>query len=179
MSENYYPPPGFYFSLAVLGSATALSLLTSIDASFQEISGIEAESGAEELVEGGENRFMHRLPKATKYSNLILKRGAVTGDSFLVEWTGLTVGSSLTVPILTQNLLVTLLSESKIPLIAWAFVNAYPVKTQISALNSEENKVLIESMEFSYNYFERLNLGGAASAAVKVASLAARLAAGV
>ena len=40
MSENYYPPPGFYFSLAVLGSATALSLLTSIDASFQEISGI-------------------------------------------------------------------------------------------------------------------------------------------
>ena len=178
MSDPYYPPPGFYFTLTVLGSATALSLLTDTDAAFQEISGIEAQSQAEEVTEGGENRFVHRLPKQSKYSNLVLKRGAVTGDSTLIEWAGLTVGSSLTLPILTQNLLVMLLGENSIPLIAWAFVNAYPIKTQIAGLNAQDNKVLIESMEFSYNYFERLNLGGGLSAAVKVASLVARIAAG-
>ncbi|MEJ1968732.1 MAG: phage tail protein [Rhizomicrobium sp.] len=176
MTDAYYPPPGFHFTLTVLGSATALSLLTGTDAAFQEISGIQATKQSEEVVEGGENRFVHRLPKQTKYSNLVLKRGAVVGDSFLVEWAGLTVGASLCIPVVTQNILVTLLGESGIPLIAWAFVNAYPVKTDIAGLNAMDNKILIESLELSYNYYERVNLGGLASAAVQIASLAARLA---
>jgi len=128
MSEPYYPPPAFRFTVAVLGSATALSLLTSIDASFQEISGIQGEFQTEEVTEGGENRFVHRLPKPAKYPNLVLKRGAVATDSFFAEWVGQTVGSGLSLPILPQNILVTLLDESADPLIAWAFVNASPVK---------------------------------------------------
>lgn len=176
MAEAYYPPPAFYFTVTVLGSATALSLLTDIDASFQEISGIQGEFQIEEVAEGGENRFVHRLPKQGKYPNLVLKRGAVATDSFLAEWVGQTVGSSLSLPILPQNLLVTLLNENGNPLIVWAFVNAYPVKTSVSSLNSQDSKILIETLELSYNYFERLNLGGAASAAVKLAALTARLA---
>jgi phage tail-like protein len=175
MTEAYYPPPAFYFTVAVLGSATALSLLTSIDASFQEISGINAEFQTEDVVEGGENRFVHRLPKQGKYSNLVLKRGAVSKDSFLLEWVGQTVGSGMSLPIVPQNILVTLLDESAIPSIAWAFVNAYPVKSSVTALNSQDSKLLIETLELSYNYFERVNLGGAASAAVKIAALTARL----
>jgi phage tail-like protein len=175
MSDAYYPPPAFYFTVTILGSATALSLLTSIDASFQEISGIEAQFNVEEVAEGGENRFVHRLPKQGKYSNLVLKRGAVYTDSFLSEWFGQTVGSGMSLPILPQNLLVTLLNESSVPLIAWAFVNAYPVKWNMAAMNSQDNKILIETLELSYNYFERLNLGGGVSAAVKVAQLTARL----
>jgi phage tail-like protein len=176
MAEAYYPPPAFYFTVTVLGSATALSLLTDIDASFQEISGIQAKFQTEEVVEGGENRFVHRLPTQAKYPNLVLKRGAVTKDSFLVEWVGQTVGSSLSLPILPQNILVTLLNQSSIPSIAWAFMNAYPVKSSVASLQSQENKILIETLELSYNYFERVNLGGAASAAVKLAALTARLA---
>jgi phage tail-like protein len=178
MSDAYYPPPAFSFTVAVIGSATALSLLTRIDASFQDISGIEAEFLTEEVIEGGENRFVHRLPTHGKYPNLVLKRGAVTRDSFLLEWVGQTVGSGMSLPILPQNMLVTLLNESGTPSIAWAFANAYPIKTSVSSLNSEDNKILIETMELSYNYFERVNLGGAASAAVKVAALTARLAKG-
>lgn len=173
---EYYPPPAFHFTVAVLGSATALSLLTSVDASFQEISGIQAEFQTEEVVEGGENRFVHRLPKQGRYSNLVMKRGAVYTDSFLSEWFGQTVGSGMSLPILPQNLLVTLLNESGVPLIAWAFVNAYPVKWDMAPMNSEDNKILIETLELSYNYFERLNLGGGASAAVKLAQMTARMA---
>ena len=64
MTDEYYPPGAFYFSVQVLGSGTALSVLTGIDASFQEASGIQAEFGVEEVTEGGENRFVHRLPRA-------------------------------------------------------------------------------------------------------------------
>ncbi len=176
MSAPYYPPPAFRFTVAVLGSATALSLLTDIDASFQEISGIQADMQVEEVAEGGENRFVHRLPKHTKYSNLVLKRGAASQASFLIEWFSATIGSTLSLPVVPQNLLVTLLNENGNPLIAWAFINAYPVKTSMAALNSQDSRILIETLELSYNYFERVNLGGAASAVVKLAALTAQFA---
>ncbi len=176
MSDTYYPPSAFYFTVHVLGSGTLFSLLTDIDASFEEVSGIEAEFGIDPVVEGGENRFTHKLPKAAKYQNLVLKRGVVTEDSVLAEWVGQTVGSGMSLPILPQNLLVTLLNESGNPVIVWGFINAYPVKWKTAPMNSLENKVLTESMEFSYNYFERLNLGSGLSAAVKLAQFAARLA---
>ncbi|MBK8251179.1 MAG: phage tail protein [Polyangiaceae bacterium] len=176
MSDTYYPPGAFYFTVTVLGSGTLFSLLTDIDASFQEVSGINAEFGIEPVTEGGENRFIHKLPKATKYQNLVLKRGVVTQDSVLAEWVGQTVGSGMSLPILPQNLLVSLLNESGNPIIVWGFANAYPVKWDVSPMNSQENKILTETMEFAYNYFERVNLGSGLSAAVKIAQLAARLA---
>jgi len=175
MSETYYPPGAFYFSVQLLGSVTPLALLTDIDASFQEVSGIQAEFTTEEVVEGGENRFVHRLPKPAKYSNLVLKRGVVTQSSVLAEWVGQTIGSSLSLPILPQNILVTLLDASGMPSIAWGFVNAYPLRWEVGPLNSTDNKILTESLEFSYNYFERVNLNGL-GVATKLAQFAARLA---
>jgi len=159
MADEYYPPGAFYFTVTILGSGTALSVLTDIDASFQEVSGIQAERGVEEVTEGGENRFVHRLPLPTKYQNLVLKRGVVTKASFLAEWFGLTVGSGLSLPIVTQNVVVSLLGADGIPLIAWLFVNAWPVRWEMAPLDAQENKILVETLELSYNYFQRFNLG--------------------
>jgi phage tail-like protein len=174
--SDYYPPTGFYFTVAVIGTGTVFAMASGVDASFQEVSGIEARFETEDVQEGGENRFVHRLPKVGKYSNLVLKRGIVAVDSFFVEWCGQSIGSGMSLPILPQNILVTLLNESGNPLIAWGFVNAYPVHSQIAALNSADSKVLIETMELAYNYSDRVNLGGSVSAAVKLAQLTARLA---
>ena len=175
MSDTYYPPGGFYFTVSVLGTGTALAVASGVDASFQEVSGIEAKFNTEDVTEGGENRFVHRLPKPASYSNLVLKRGIVSVTSFLAEWVGQTVGSGLSLPIVPQNILVTLLGHEGIPLIAWGFVNAWPIRSQIAPLNASDNKVLIETMELSYNYFDRINLGSPASAAIKLAQLTARL----
>jgi phage tail-like protein len=174
--SDYYPPGAFYFTLAVIGSATALAALTQVDAGFQEISGIRAELDTETVAEGGENRFVHRLPRAAKHANLVLKRGVVTRDSFLGEWVGRTIGSSLALPVLTQNLLVTLLGDDGFPLVAWGFANAYPLRCEVASLDALDNKILTETLEFSYNYFERVTLGSGASVGTKLAQLAARLA---
>ncbi|WP_444997448.1 phage tail protein [Aliikangiella sp. IMCC44359] len=174
MSDEYYPPGAFYFTVTVLGSATPLAMLTEIDASFEEVTGIQSQFDVEEEVEGGENRFVHRLPKAAKYSNLVLKRGVVTKDSFLAEWVGETIGANLSLPIIPQNLLVSLLSNDGYPSIAWLFVNAYPLRWEVSAMNAQQNQLLTENLEFSYNYFERFNLGSGLSAAVKLAKVAAK-----
>jgi phage tail-like protein len=176
MSDTYYPPPGFHFRVTVLGVGAVAAELTGVDASFQEVSGIESRWEVEEVAEGGENRFVHRLPRPARYSDLVLKRGLVYRDSFFAEWVGQTIGSALSIPIITQNLLVTLLNADGLPLVAWVFVNAWPLRWEVTGLDSLRNDVAVESMEFSYNYFERINLGGAAGAAIKLAAAAARFA---
>jgi phage tail-like protein len=176
MSDVYYPPPAFYFRVTVLGVGALLAEATGVDASFQEVSGIEARWETEEVAEGGENRFVHVLPRPARYANLVLKRGVVTRDSFFAEWVGQTVGSGLSLPILPQNLLVTLQDPDGWPVVAWAFVNAWPLRWITAPMDAMQNEVLTETMEFQYNYFERITLGGGLSATVKLAQAAARLA---
>lgn len=174
MSE-YYPPAGFYFTVQLLGSATAVAGLTEIDASFRDVSGISVDASVEEVVEGGENRFVHKLPRPAKYSNLVLERGIVTRDSVLGEWVAATVGSRLAVPILPQNLVVMLLDGGGSPSVLWIFVNAYPVRWELASLSSEKNEVLTEKLEFAYNYFERIRVGSAMSIDATLAKAAASL----
>jgi phage tail-like protein len=151
MSSNYYPPGAFSFSVNFMG----LGLL-GVDASFQEVSGIQVQFDVEKVNEGGENRFSYNLPQRAKYSNLVLKRGLIALGSPLALWAGVTLGFPYAVPIVPAALLVTLLNENGNPLTAWAFVNAYPVRSEISTLNSMENRVLIETLELTYNYFQRI-----------------------
>jgi len=156
MTETYYPPVKFHFTASVLSSdSSAGTTLSGIDASFQEVSGIEAEFGIEEVVEGGENRFVHRLPKQTKTPPLVLKRGVVTRTSALGDWVAATLGSTLSTPILPKTLLIQLLDENANPVITWGFSNAYPLKWKTSSLNSKESDILTESLEFSYNVCTR------------------------
>lgn len=168
-TENYYPPPGFYFTVSVVGVGTALA--PAIDASFKEISGIEAKFDVEEVPEGGENRYVHRLPKVGRYPNLVLKRGYVTQASFLAEWASATVGSTLSVPILTQTLLVMLLDANAVPLAAWNFTNAWPVRWAVGNLNSMDSEILTETMEFSYSYVTRYPTAAISGMVSSVASL--------
>ena len=155
MTDAFYPLPAFYFTLRVLEKPGIEVARAEIDASFQEISGIEAEFETESVVEGGENRFVHRLPKQPRYQNLVLKRGVTTTESFLSEWIGETLNSNLASPIRPHDLIVMLLNENGGPVMTWTFANAYPVKYSVSPLNSQENKILIETLELAYSSFKR------------------------
>jgi len=154
MAGMDYPPVAFHFGVTLDGARTSAKG-TPPDASFQEVSGIRVESGHEEVVEGGQNKFVHRLPKQLTYGNLVLKRGVVVMPSPLADWVAVTLGSELARPIQLRNLMVTLKNEQHDPLITWTFVNAYPVKWETAALNAMESSVFTETMELAYQYFER------------------------
>jgi phage tail-like protein len=143
-----YPPVAFHFGVSLDGGGT-------FDASFQEVSGIRVESGSEDVSEGGQNQFVHRLPTQAKYANLVLKRGVVVTSSPLADWVSQTLASYLSEPIRLRNLIVTLKNEQHDPLITWTFANAYPVKWEVSPMNAMESAVLTETMELAYQYFER------------------------
>ena len=103
-NPDYYPPVSFYFSVVVDGETMG----------FQEVSGISQELGFEEVTEGGENRFKHRLPTGAKYQNLVLKRGVIIADSMLAKWCIGTISNGFTTPVSTKNITVNLLDE-KVP----------------------------------------------------------------
>tara|TARA_R110001599_G_scaffold141403_1_gene321761 strand:- start:6454 stop:6900 length:447 start_codon:yes stop_codon:yes gene_type:complete len=145
---DYNPPTSFYFSLSI-------DDMTENPASFQEASGISDELNTSEISEGGENQFKHRVPTAAKFSNLVLKRGLVNSDSELFKWCQQTLTASLVTPIQTKNITLSLLNEKGQITISWAFINAYPVKWDVSELSSMEKSIAVETLEFAYNYLKK------------------------
>ncbi len=67
--------PDPYFSFQFLIEINGL-----ITGGFSEVSGLQVEIETEEYREGGTNDYVHKLPKGTKYSNLVLKRGITDSD---------------------------------------------------------------------------------------------------
>lgn len=140
--SNY--PVSFYFELLFNGE----------DVAFKEVSGISKELRIEEVKSGGENRFKYRLPTLNSSKNLVLKRAIVPKKSKLIKWCTDTLDGGLANPIQLEDISVSLLDEEGEVLIKWMFHNAYPVKCSIADLISQENEVLLETIELAYTYFE-------------------------
>lgn len=126
------------------------------ETSFQEVSGIGGEMQVEEVTEGGETRFVHRLPTGVKYKPLVLKRGVAPASSALATWCRSTLEGGLGRQILTAPLSVYLLDEQGDPLRAWLFANAYPTQWEIGNFDAMNNAVAIETITLSYTYCTRL-----------------------
>ena len=139
---NYYPPVGFHFSVDFIDIAQG-------ENRFQSVSGLSVERETEEFAEGGENRFKHKLPVRTKFPNLILKRGFLV-NSELIKWCE---NALLDFDIQPTDLIIKLLNENHEPLFTWKIQHAWPLKWEIDSLNAEENKIVIETLELSYQSF--------------------------
>ncbi len=141
---NYYPPVGFHFKVEF-----GLDGVSDQDFRFQEVSGLNIEIETDTKVSGGENRFTQNLPKRAKYNNLILKRGLLTGSE-IYKWLNDAVQTMEVEPI---TIWVTLLNEEHEALQTYTFVNAWPIKWSISDFNAEESKLVLETIELSFQYF--------------------------
>ncbi|WP_166920217.1 phage tail protein [Flavobacterium poyangense] len=141
---NYYPPVGFHFLVEFEGLGSKEK-----DHQFQSVSGLSVDIETEEIAEGGENRFKHKLPVKTKYPNLTLKRGMLI-DSVVIDWCRDAIENFSFKPV---NLTIKLLNPEHQPLISWNVVHAYPVKWSVEDFNAQESKLVVESFELTYNYF--------------------------
>jgi phage tail-like protein len=139
-----YPPLSLFFRVDF-----QLPGVKTGDAMFQEVSGFNVELQTEEHREGGENRFSQVLPTRAKYPDLVLKRGLLV-DSKLVQWCRTSIENMDIKPI---TIVVTLMNEKQEPLLAYNFVNAWPKKWSVAEFDAQQSKILVETMELSYQYF--------------------------
>ena len=150
MAENdrpYSMPRSFHFKVEFQG----ISGVTTNDVRFQDVSGLNAELGVEEIKSGGENRFSHRLPTRAKYSNLVLKRGMLV-DSGLIGWFVNAVENFSFSP---ATVIIKLLDKDHQPLQSWSFIKAWPIKWNISEFKATENAIVVETIELAYQYSKR------------------------
>ena len=145
-TSTYYPPVAFSFEVTITGIEGAN------EGNFQEVSGLSVKLDVEEVREGGENRFAHRLPSRPKYENLVLRRGMVT-DSALIKWAR---QATEEFQFTTRTVVVSLLDEGGGNLATWNFVNAWPVSMKLSEFKAQENAIAIETLELSFDYFQRI-----------------------
>ena len=144
-----YPPVAFHFAVWFPDMPLA-------DTSFQEVSGLAAQMDVETVVEGGENRFVHQLPKAMKAQRLVLKRGISTALSPLFVWCKLTLEGGLGAAILPRALCVALRDENGLPLRAWTVAHAWPAQWDVEGFSARKNEVAIEKIELCYAYLNRM-----------------------
>jgi len=126
-----------------------------LDIRFQSISGMNSTINTEtKITEGGENLFEHKLPTRMTYGDLVLKRGMVIGSPLNIEFN---LAMSL-MKFTPGNVLVMLLNADSTPIAGWQFLNAYPTKWEVSELNAESGKVMIETMTLTYTRFQHLRV---------------------
>ncbi|WP_195822710.1 phage tail protein [Roseobacter sp. MH60115] len=149
--DLFDPPVAFHFSVVFVGMVPPVP-----DMAFQEVSGLESGIDLEPLVEGGENRFVHQLPKPATRSNLQLKRGMTTAASGLVQWCKSTLEGDFAEAIVPKDINVSLLNQMRIPVASWSVGNAFPVKWSVGNFDAMKNELAIETIELAYTTLKRM-----------------------
>lgn len=129
-----------------------LSLDKSDVGAFSEISGLAVTIEVEELVEGGQNGFTHRLPRGMKWANVVLKRG-VTDTDILLPWLAEYSGPQLerlegkNFAIAPRTATITVVDARGEPVRAWALERAYPVRWTGPRFAASGRDVAMEELE--------------------------------
>jgi len=128
------PLTGFYFEVEIDKKPIA---------NFSEVTGLGGEIEVEEYKEGGTNEFVYKLPRITKYNNLVLKRG-MTKSMDLYDWFDEVASGTVT----KKEVAIHLKDfETDSDHRVWRFAEAFPVKLSSTDLNSQSSIILIETME--------------------------------
>jgi phage tail-like protein len=113
---------------------TAATFLVEVDGQpigrFIEAQGLTIEVAVEEIQEGGQNGFVHKLPGRMSWPNLVLKRGLTESDN-LIAWVNKSSGEGFAAAnnkLARSTAAITLVSAGGTRLRAWEIEGAFPVK---------------------------------------------------
>jgi phage tail-like protein len=136
--DNNWPLPKFYFEVKVDSGLAA---------SFQEVSGLDAEVDVVEYRHGDSKIFSKiKMPGLKKYSDVTLKKGHFTKDVKFFEWFKLNNLNTIE----RKTVTISLLNESGAPEIVWTLTNAFPKQIKGTELNSGNSEAAIETLVLAH-----------------------------
>jgi phage tail-like protein len=138
---------------------TAATFLFEVDGveigNFMEISGLEVNVAVEDLEEGGENSFVHKLPGRMSWPNITLKRGITQNDA-LLNWLNKSSGEQFAASgnkLTRSTAAVTLLGPAGKRLRAWEFDGAFPIRWKGPEFAAESSDWATEELEITHHGF--------------------------
>jgi phage tail-like protein len=138
------PLPAFCFKVTV-----SIAGASNGEAFFKSVGGISMETEVTEYRAGGVNDSTYKLVGATKWKNLVLKRG-FTASRELLQWreAWLKASGTKTRATITIEQMDTDLKTSKYK---WVFVEGWPVKWELSEYDAGKNEISIETLEIAHH----------------------------
>ena len=138
------PLPAFCFKVTV-----SIAGQSDITAFFKSCGGLSMETEVTEFRAGGVNDSTYKLVGATKWKNIVLKRG-FTASTELMDWRSawLKAGADKKRATITIEQMDTDLKTSKK---AWTFVEGWPVKWELSEFDASKNEITIETLEIAHH----------------------------
>ena len=139
--------------------ATAATFLVAVDGveigRFTEISGLQVTVETEDIQEGGQNSFVHKVPGRMTWPNIVLKRGITQNDS-LITWLNKSSGEQFSVnnnKLKRSTAAITLLGPANKRLRSWEFEGAFPVKWTGPSFSVTANDIAMEELEICHHGF--------------------------
>ena len=127
---------------------------------FQEVSGLEIDVGVEDVEEGGQNSFVHKLPGRMSWPNIRLKRGITQNDT-LITWFNKSSGEQFAAnssKLSRATAAITLLDAAGGRLRAWEFDGAFPVKWTGPSFAAGSTEYPSEEIEIAHHGFRAKEL---------------------
>ena len=121
----------------------------SVRGSFAEVSGLDVTVTPIEYRNGSEDTTVRKIPGVKKFSNITLKRG-VMGDLGFWNW----IKSVLDGQVQRADGTITLLDESRSPVMRWRFRRGWPCRWTGPTLTATKNEVAIEALEICHEGLE-------------------------
>ena len=122
---------------------------------FREVQGLSVTVGVEEIAEGGQNSYSHRVPGRMTWPNLVFRRG-VTESNALFDWLSKSSGEGFAgnKNSLTKSTgAVTAIDHVGNRLRAWEFIDVFPVRWKGPEFAVESTEPLEEELEVAHHGF--------------------------
>ena len=105
----------------------------------------------QEIKEGGQNAYAHKLPVRVTVGSATLRHG-IANDFTLLNWYMDMLRGDIAAA--TRQVTVTMFNGSRTALMVWSFRQAYPIKWSGPSLKTDGNSVGVEEIEFVHHGFD-------------------------
>jgi len=114
---------------------------------FKSVGGLSFETEVVEYREGGQNNTTHKLVGATKWKNIVLKRGFGGGEliKWREEWLAPAGPKTRRGGTIEQ-----IAADGKTVVAKWKFEKGWPVKWELAELDASKNEISIETLEIAH-----------------------------
>ena len=121
---------------------------------FTEVTGLGVSIDVEELTEGGQNAYTHKLLGRMRWPNIVLKRG-LTDSNALFTWLQNFSGDgfSKTNKVSPETGSISVLTPKGEPFRTWSLVDVKPVKWTGPRLAASSRDLAIEELEVCHSGF--------------------------
>jgi phage tail-like protein len=122
---------------------------------FREVSGLEVELETHDIIEGGQNAFVHKVPGRMLWKPITFKRGLTNGDA-LFQWFYECSGEGFAAKgdkVHRSTGSIVALTTSGRWLRAWDLIDAFPVRWKGPEFETQKNEPLEEELEIIHHGF--------------------------